>query len=415
MAHRFAAFGLLDNVFSDSDDTTDSDDSDSSGSDISDLKNLLVASVAEQLQRPPSASGHPPLLHRKRPVKVEDYTDTECRDRFRFGRVKLRELVTELDMPARLRYPNSGNYFDSETALLICLRRMARTVRLTDLREEFNMNANEICMAGNAMMMWVDDNYTHLVDGSRPAPATWTYPSGLSRWAPLLAVWAAAVVVMLGFQPLPAYGLVYCFIDGVFHRICRPGKTGPFADLQRSFYTRYKKAHGLIFQAVMAPNGLFIDVWGPACGRHGDPWCVNHSGIVARMLHLVGLARGPGPYTCYGDAIYTPSLAIRRAIRGVVLPQIVRDHNQGLNKARTSVEHGFAKASSLWQFLDVTRNHQLLLCPVGLGKAHRVAFFFTNCHTCCYGSQTSSKFGCAPPSLSGYLRGEVTPHDVDLH
>ena len=48
----------------------------------------------------------------------------------------------------------------------------------------------------------------------------------------------------------------------------RPGRTGPDPDIQRSCYTRYHRAHGLSYQGVMAPNGLFCDIAGPVCGRY---------------------------------------------------------------------------------------------------------------------------------------------------
>ena len=57
------------------------------------------------------------------------------------------------------------------------------------------------------------------------------------------------------------------FVDGTFTHTCRPGG---WSVLQQVLYTRYKKTHGVGCQGVMAPNGLFINWWGPSTGNDQD-------------------------------------------------------------------------------------------------------------------------------------------------
>ena len=52
------------------------------------------------------------------------------------------------------------------------------------------------------------------------------------------------------------------------------------------------------------------------------------------------------------------------------------------------MEWGFGKISQLFAYLDFKKNLKLLLI---------------NCHTCLYGSVTSSFFNVEPPSLEVYL------------
>ena len=71
-------------------------------------------------------------------------------------------------------------------------------------------------------------------------------------------------------------------------------------------------------------------------------------------------------------------------------------------KVRVSVEWGFNKLISIFAFLDYKKNQKLYLQPVG--KYYKVAALLINCHTCLYGSETTSYFGLQPPSLQEYLR-----------
>ena len=68
-----------------------------------------------------------------------------------------------------------------------------------------------------------------------------------------------------------------------------------------------------------------------------------------------------------------------------------------MSKLRVSVKWGFGKTCQLFAFLDFKKNLKILLQPIG--KYYLVAAVLANCHTCLYGSQTSTFFGVDPPEL----------------
>lgn len=72
-----------------------------------------------------------------------------------------------------------------------------------------------------------------------------------------------------------------------------------------------------------------------------------------------------------------------------------------MSQVRQCVEWGFAKVISIFAFLDYKKNLKLMLHPVS--DYYAVGTIFTNCHTCLYGSQTSSYFAVDAPTLENYL------------
>ncbi len=78
--------------------------------------------------------------------------------------------------------------------------------------------------------------------------------------------------------------------------------------------------------------------------------------------------------------------------------------NSSMTKVRVSVEWGFGKMLSQFAFLDYKKN--LKLYKQAIGKTYAVAAILANVHTCLYGSQTSTKFGCEPPTVLQYLRND---------
>ena len=72
-----------------------------------------------------------------------------------------------------------------------------------------------------------------------------------------------------------------------------------------------------------------------------------------------------------------------------------------MSTIRESVEWGFNKIVQLFGYLDFKKNLKIGMQPVG--KYYKVAAILTNCHTCLYGSQTSTFFNCPPPLLEEYI------------
>ena len=114
---------------------------------------------------------------------------------------------------------------------------------------------------------------------------------------------------------------------------------------------------------------------------------------------MLGLHRPP--YVVYGDPAYGISRHIKAPFRGAHLTPLQPQFNSDMSKVRASVEWGFGKISQYFAYLDFHKNLKVLLQPVG--KYYAVGALLANCHTCLYGSATSSFFELEPPSLEVYL------------
>ena len=107
------------------------------------------------------------------------------------------------------------------------------------------------------------------------------------------------------------------------------------------------------------------------------------------------------PYVIYGDPAYGLAHNILAPFRGAQLNQQQQDFNKSMSRVRISVEWTFGKLLQYFSFVDFKRNNKVLLQPVA--KYYIVAAILTNCHTCLYGSLTSTFFQVDPPQLETYL------------
>jgi len=105
----------------------------------------------------------------------------------------------------------------------------------------------------------------------------------------------------------------------------------------------------------------------------------------------------------YGDSGYPIRDVLLSPFRGR-LTQNQNEFNRSMSRLRVSVEWGFGKMLQIFAFLDFKKN--LKLYKQAVGKTYMVAALLTNLHTCLYGSQTSTKFGCPPPSIQQYLNND---------
>ena len=78
-----------------------------------------------------------------------------------------------------------------------------------------------------------------------------------------------------------------------------------------------------------------------------------------------------------------------------------KNFNTQMSKVRVCVEWGFGKICQNFAFLDFKKNQKVLLHPHA--KYYALAAILTNCHTCLYGSLTSSYFELSPPLLETYM------------
>ena len=140
-------------------------------------------------------------------------------------------------------------------------------------------------------------------------------------------------------------------------------------------------------------------MFGPVEGRRHDAFMLGASGLIPKLLKFEQ-ANGQ-PYVIYGDPAYGISRNIPAPFRGSQLSRQQADFNKAMSKVRVSVEWTFGKTCQYFSYIDFKKNQKVLLQPVA--KYYLVASLLTNCHTCLYGSLTTTFFGVEPPTLETYL------------
>lgn len=193
------------------------------------------------------------------------------------------------------------------------------------------------------------------------------------------------------------------FIDGTLRKCCRPGGNG---DPQREIFDGHHRAHGLVYQGVVFPKGLFTDLHGPISGRRHDAYALRVSNLNARLAEAQAGAQAQ--YKAYSDAAYPILTRIDRGYRAANLTAAQRAYNRALAEIRVCVEWQFGKVTSLHPSIENKANLKLVQQPIG--KYSTVAALISNVHTCLYGSVTGRFFCVNPPSLEDYF--DVPPPPV---
>ena len=70
------------------------------------------------------------------------------------------------------------------------------------------------------------------------------------------------------------------FIDGTFQKTCRPSY------FQRLAYSGHKQCHGIKFQSVVTPDGLYAHFYGPIAGNRHDASLLNFSNLLPKLALL---------------------------------------------------------------------------------------------------------------------------------
>lgn len=170
-------------------------------------------------------------------------------------------------------------------------------------------------------------------------------------------------------------------------------------------YNGYYKGHGYKFQAVVAPNGLIEDLYGPEPGRHHDIYLWQQSRVGEEMNALPPHPDG-GRYVLYGDAAYRKPRARNHIAcaypRHLPLTPLQEHLNKVFNKARVVVEWAFGHVYALFALLRYS--HLLRTGQSAVGDWYMAGCLLYNFRTCLNrGNQTSLFFNMVPPTLSDYL------------
>ena len=92
---------------------------------------------------------------------------------------------------------------------------------------------------------------------------------------------------------------VWGFIDGTFRQIARPTYH------QKRAYSGYKRAHGIKFQSVVWPDGLFGHFYGTINGNRHDSYLLSESHLLPRLRMYMRTLETP--FALYGKTAYPQS------------------------------------------------------------------------------------------------------------
>ena len=103
-------------------------------------------------------------------------------------------------------------------------------------------------------------------------------------------------------------------------KCCRPG-AGPFGNyesaprrvgahhIQKAFYSGYFKEHGVKYQNLLLPNGLYGSVWG-ASTSYNDMGILNMSGLIQYLYNILTPTSSGGIPCGLGDGIFSQSAVL---------------------------------------------------------------------------------------------------------
>jgi nuclease HARBI1 len=286
---------------------------------------------------------------------------------------------------------SNGNYSAPyETLLLMVLFRMSRPRRLRkEMESFFGYNKSKISCGIRYMV----DAWHSVAVKYLDNPQIFQH-----RMLPYYA--------QLIFEKSGLVKTVWGFIDGTLRKICRPTYS------QKFMYSGHKRAHGLKFQSVVLPEGLFGCMYGPVCGNRHDSYMLTISELSDKLKLFMpdkdaqadenaGAPR-PTVYSLYGDPAYPQSQYIFGGFRNPAAGTLEARWNTEMSKVREVVEWGLANLIANWSFLDFKAGMRIFKSPVS--KYYVLAAFLCNLRTCYYGNQITENFDCNQTlSIDQYL------------
>ncbi|KLO09136.1 hypothetical protein SCHPADRAFT_834370 [Schizopora paradoxa] len=309
-------------------------------------------------------------------------SDEDCLSRFRMTADEIMDVITAMDIPDVVK-TSEGHVFEGLEAFCLILARFRTAGDISELTRQYNRSSTAISFAINQLVQEIDDNWAHLLHFDREGVLC---PENLREFARAVHEHGSPVETVWGF------------LDTTHRRTCRPSL------YQQQAYNGHKKNHGLKFQAVVAPNGLFVHLSQPFEGRRADPGILRDTGLMDlcsqhAFAEIDGIRR---PLQLYGDAAYGLSDFILSPFCDPEQrsPEEL-EWNRAMGLVRIDVEHGFGIISQTWPFLNAGWKMKLYTSPVG--RYYRVGVLLSNALNCLRPNQVSRAFNLPPPDLFDYF------------
>ena len=97
---------------------------------------------------------------------------------------------------------------------------------------------------------------------------------------------------------------VWGLIDGRLQKTCCPSY------FQKQTYSGHKDCHGIKFQSIATPDGLFAPMYGPVSGNRYASFLLSTSGLLDKLQTFMPDLPGSDVFSLYGDPAYPQSIYI---------------------------------------------------------------------------------------------------------
>jgi hypothetical protein len=294
---------------------------------------------------------------------------------------------------------------NGETAFLIYLARMASHTKFATLAEEFGAEASRIGRIIKAVEKWLWAEWGFKVEAQPGRPDY--LKESVGRWPHYCECIRncrkdGGDGEFVGHPEDALFLFLAGFLDGSRRAVCKPG--GPYREYDPIIYggKPSSKYHALQYQIVSFPDGMIGDVYGPIAGRYNDLTLLRESNLQTRMTACQ--LNNAVQFSLLGDKIYPNDRGVCRLWkrlpgRGLTAQQ--KQDNSLLTTKRVAVEWAFSDTSREWPAVSHRPNQRVFLSAIG--RQYKCAILLTNILNCLYGSNTSKKFDCKPPSVEEYL------------
>jgi hypothetical protein len=315
---------------------------------------------------------------------INALSDLQCLQRYRFRRNDVGFIAglipweNGLDSEGKMRTSQKHYLVDPMESTAIMLRRLATPSRWIDVQIEFGKHRSALSeIFYHALELFYGE-----------------FGSALMNWPHGLVESRARDYAKAVFDKGSPLDSIVGFIDGTAIEIARPSGAR-----QRATYSGHKRRNCLKFQAVSAPDGLILHLFGPMEGRRHDMFMYNTSGI-DQVLQNSLLISGR-QYYLYGDVAYTLRPYLQTGFRGSTISSDEMAFNASMSKVRVTVEWAFRDVKQYFTHVDLPRKLRLRETPAGLLYVSSVMLW--NFRVCLYGSRSAHYFQCDSIDISEYL------------
>ena len=189
---------------------------------------------------------------------------------------------------------------------------------------------------------------------------------------------------------------IWGFIDGTLKKTCRPSY------FQKLLYSGHKRSHGVKFQSVVTPDGLFAHFFGPINGNRHDSFMLQKSQLLHQLREMMPEDGDDVTlYSLYADTAYPQSPYLFGGFRNAPVGGAPAAWNTEMWRMRVPIEWNFGDILETWRWLDFRISMKIFQCPVA--KYYVIGAFLCNLRSLFHKNETCIYFDAEPMELDSYL------------